>query len=142
MDRKEFIVTVYSKGIKPVLIIIILFYCGKFLYNALFQSGEERFIMLFIFALGFIILTIYLIKQLFKTFIIKLNLVLPEYVKLWVRISLKIFEYISPIVLGAIFYHFWKQDSVSAASAIALILIQNILEIIKAEKMSAKTKIE
>lgn len=134
MDRKEFLITVWKKGVKPILLIIIIFFCGKFLYNVFSESGSERFLTILIIGFGLLMLIAYLIGQLFKSLTKKLNSILPEMVKLWIRVIGKFLDYISPIILGMIIYHFWKEDWVIAAIVLGILLIQRIVEIFKEEK--------
>ncbi len=134
MDRKEFLITVWKKGIKPILIIGVIFFCSKFLYNIFAESGTERFVTILIVGLGLLMLTAHLIGHLFNTVTEKLKTLLPEQVKIWFRVIDRFLNYISPIILGAIIYHFWKEDWISAMIVLGIILIQRIQVIIKEEK--------
>ena len=135
MDRKEFLITVWKKGIKPILIIGVIFFCVKFLYNIITENGPERFATILILGFGLLILTLSLVGLLFETLTKKVKSILPHSIKLWFRIIGKFLNYISPIVLGMIIYHFWKDDRKTAAVILGVILIQRIQEIIKEEKL-------
>lgn len=134
MNRKEFLINVWRKGIKPILIFGVIFFCGNFLYHVIAESGTERFLTILTIGLGLLILTTYLIGQLFKSLTVKINAILPEPVKLWLRIIGNILNYLSPLILGIIIYHFWKEDWIMAAIVLGALLIQRIGEIIKEKK--------
>ena len=134
MNRKEFLITVWEKGIQPILLIGIIFFCLKFLFTVFTESGTERFVTILIIVFGLIMLTISLIGQLFKSFTEKLYSKLPESVILWLRIVEKFLDFVAPLLLGALIYHFWKEDWMSAAIVVGVLMVQRILDIIKEEK--------
>lgn len=139
MDRKEFMITVWKKGIIPVILLGLIFLCGKFLFNAFAESGIERIVMIFVLGLGVLMPTAYLIELVFKSWTSKLYAILPESFKFWVRVFQKIMKYIAPIILGMIIYHFWLEDWLSAAVILGVVLIQIIADIIRQErKLSPK----
>lgn len=137
MNRKEFLIAVWEKGIKPTLLIAVIFLSVKFLYNVITESGRERLVTILIIGLGLLILTTYLIGQLFKSLITRLNSKLPESVKLWLRISKRILDYVSPIILGVIIYYFWQEDWIMTAIVLGVLMIQRIAALIKEEKLAA-----
>jgi hypothetical protein len=112
----------------------------KFLYNVFSESGTERFVTILTLGFGLFVLIMYLIGLLFKSFTDKLNSIIPESVKLWIRALGKILNFMSPIILGMIIYHFWNEDWIMAAIVLTVLLIQRIVEITKEEK--SKTKLE
>lgn len=143
MNRKEFFITVWEflisvweKGIKPILLIGIIFFCIKFLFNAFTESGSERFVIIFALGIGLLLLTIHLIKMIFKSLTKKLNSILPESIKLCIRVIGKTLNYMSPIIFGIIIYHFWNENSIASVIILGILLIQRIGEIIKEEKLT------
>ena len=143
MNRKEFLLTLWAKGIKPVLTVIVIFFCGKFLYNVFDEDGTERAFVIATIELGLLILTLYLVGQLFKSLKEKINSLLPESIKFWLKVANKTLNYISPIILGAVIYHFWKDDWFVAAFVMGVLLIEKISDIIKEERHSkADTKVQ
>ncbi len=83
-------------------------------------------------------LTAYLIGQLFKSLITRIYSTFADSVKSWVRIIGKFLNYISPIILGMIIYHLWKEDWKTAAIILGILLFQRLTEIIKEEKQAIK----
>lgn len=134
MDRKEFLITVWKKGVIPVMLLGLIFLCGKFLFNVFAKNGAERIVMIFVLGLGVIMLTAYLIELVFKSLTRKLHASMPESIKSWISVLQKFSKYISPILLGVIIYHFWLEDWLSATVMLGVVLIQRIVEIIKRER--------
>ena len=134
MNRKDFLISVWRKGIKPILLVGIIFFCVNFIFNVFNESGTERFATIVILGFGLLILSIYLTNLFFTSLSEKINSLLPEQVKLWIRVIGKIIDYISPIILGLMIYHFWKQDWVIPAIVLGVLLLERIAEIIKDEK--------
>lgn len=98
MNRKEFIITGWKKIIIPILVIGIIFFCIQFIYNVFITSGTERFLTVLVIGFGLLMLIAYLIGNLFKSLSEKINAILPEPVKLWLRIINKFLNYLSPII--------------------------------------------
>lgn len=140
MDRKEFLKTVWEKALRPILLIAIIFYCVKFLYNVFIESGTARFVTILILGFGILLLTAFLLGQVFKSMVTRINAALPESIKLGTRIIGKFLNYISPIILGMIVYHFWQEDWKIAALVLSALLIQRFTEIIKEEKQTTMAK--
>ena len=139
MNRKDFLITVWRKGLKPILLVGIIFFCVKYILNVFTESGTERFATILTLGFGLLILSIYLTNLLFTSLLEKINSILPEQIKLWIRVIGKIMDYISPIILGMIIYHFWKQNWVMSALVLGILLLERIAGIIKDEK-KATTK--
>jgi hypothetical protein len=136
MDREEFLVTSWKKGLKPILLITLLIFCVFFLYKAVFENGAWRIITIALLGIGILMITANLLGELFKKAIQKIYSRLPDSAKLWIRIIRQIINYLSPIILGIIIYHFWMKDSISGVLVGGVLLIQRIAEIIKKEKES------
>lgn len=138
MDRKEFLITVWKKGLKPVLSAILLigtiYFCFSFLQNTFNENGIERFITLSIFGLVLFFATISLILLLLSSIISKIYLRIPERARLWIRIGSKLLSYIAPVIFGAVLYRFWQKDWMSASVFIILLLIQSFAKIVEEQK--------
>jgi hypothetical protein len=131
MYRKEFLKTIWRKGIKPTLLIVVIYFCVKFLINVFQDNETERFIIILALELGILFAIIYLIGFIFSSIISKINSKLPDSVKPWLKKITKVLNYIEPIISGIIFYQFWKKDWITAALLIGIILILRITEIIE-----------
>jgi hypothetical protein len=136
MDRKEFLLVVWKKGIKPTLLIVTIFFCVRFLYKDLTEGGTIRFLTALIIGFGLLTLIGSLVLLLFHSLTEKLNTFLPEPVKLRIRVIRKLLNYFTPIVLGIMIYHFWKEDWLMTATMFGVLLIQKTVELIKEEKQA------
>ena len=136
MDRKDFVIIVWKKGIKPILFLGVIFFCIKFLINLLTKNGPERFFTIGIIGIIIIYTVIYFLGILFKRATDYLFFKLSDSVKLWFRVISKTFDYITPILLGVLIYHFWKEDWIGVSIIIGIVLIERINNIIKEEKLA------
>jgi hypothetical protein len=62
---------------------------------------------------------------------------LPKIIKFWFRIIRELLNYVSPIILGIIVYHFWVEDWKITAILLGILIIQQISEIIKRERIKS-----
>ncbi|MEF3077378.1 hypothetical protein [Winogradskyella poriferorum] len=143
MNRREFfikvwntLISIWKKWIRPILLIGIIFLCVKLIFKAIVENGSERVVVIVAFVIGLVILTAHLMKILFNSFTKKLNSILPESIKFWLRILSKILNYISPVIFGIIIYHFWNENSIKTVIILSLLLVYKIGEIIKEEKLA------
>ena len=143
MNRRDFfikvwntLISIWKKWIRPILLIGIIFLCIKFIFNAIVENKSERVVVIVAFVFGLVILTAHFTKMFFNSFTKKLNSILPESIKLWLRILSKILNYISPVIFGIIIYHFWNENSIKTVIILSLLLVHKIGEIIKEEKLA------
>ncbi|WP_336127155.1 hypothetical protein [Mesoflavibacter sp. CH_XMU1422-2] len=143
MNRREFfikvwntLISIWKKWIRPILLIGIIFLFVKFIFKAIVENGSERVVVIVAFVIGLVILTAHLMKIFFNSFTKKLNSILPESIKFWLRILSKILNYISPVIFGIIIYHFWNENSIKTVIILSLLLVYKIGEIIKEEKLA------
>lgn len=134
MDRKAFLITVWKKGLKPLLLIAVIFFCLKFMYNVFMESGTERFLTLLILGFAVLWITADLLGRMFKSARTKMKTRLPESTKHWIRIMGKFLNYVAPLILGMIIYHFWQEDWKAAAFVLSILLMERIISIIREEK--------
>ena len=134
MNRKEFLITSWQKGLKPLLLVGVLVFCIKFLYKVIAESGTERMILIVLLGYGLFLLSIQLLSSLFQSVTDKFNALLPDSLKTGIRVILKILDYVSPLVLGVILYEFWKEDWITASIIMGALLVFRIAEIIKEER--------
>ncbi len=111
MDRKEFLIKTWYYLFRPIIIIIVLYFCIKFIDNSLTKNGSERFITIIV-AL-FIALTVlaYLISLFFKTIISRINSKLTENTRNILVIIAKLLNYIFwGCLAGAICYFCYHKN--------------------------------
>jgi len=143
MSRREFfikvwntLISIWKKWIRRILLFGIIFLCIKFIFNAITKNGSERVVVIFAFVIGLVILSGHFMKIFFNSFTKKLNSILPEYIKIWLRILNKTLNYINPVIFGIIIYHFWNENSIKTVIILSLLLVNKIGEIIKEEKLA------
>ncbi|WP_348717684.1 hypothetical protein [Tenacibaculum sp. 190130A14a] len=136
MNRKEFLIIVWKKILKPLIIVGILFFCGKISYSIFSNDKIKQFILLIIIGIGLLILISHLIEKLFNLLSENLSKAIPDTIKPSLRIIGKLFSYILPILLGMIIYHFGKEDWVTSSLILGALLIEKLKEIIKEEKQN------
>ncbi|PQJ15337.1 hypothetical protein [Aureicoccus marinus] len=67
MNRKEFLITSWQKGLKPLLLVGVLVFCIKFLNEVIAESGTERMILIVLLGYGLFLLSIQLLSSLFQS---------------------------------------------------------------------------
>jgi hypothetical protein len=126
MDRKEFLFTIWKKGLKPIILVLAIYFCISFIYQ-LFAEGISWNVMLLILSLAVLILFIELLVNLFSKIITNISARLPQKLMNWISLSIK---YFSAIVLALVIYLAWQKDWVGTAIIIGVLLIQKIIELL------------
>lgn len=133
MNRKDFLLKFYSRVIKPVLFVVIIWYCGKFALNVFTENGAERFVVFLLLALTVLCLFAYLLGSLFRAALKNLNSRLSPSAKQYWRVVERTINFIAPLFFGAVIYHFWMQDWIVASVILAIALFDAMSKIIKEE---------
>ena len=136
MDRKEFIITIWGKVLKPIILTYLLVFCVNFLLDALTFNGPERLIIILSVSMTITLGIAYLVRTLLQKQLDKSFNKLPSKTKQTLNIIVKISDYIAPIILGVTLYHFYNQDQKLAALIILFVLSERVVNIIKKEKMA------
>ena len=136
MDRKEFIIAIWKKVLKPIILTYILVFCINFLLDALTFNGPERLIIILSVSLTIIIGIAYIVRTFLQKQLNKVFNKLPNKIKQTLNIIVKISDYIAPVILGVTLYHFYNQDQILEVSVILLVLGERINNIIKKEKLA------
>ena len=136
MDRKEFIITIWGKVLKPIILTYLLVFCVNFLIDALTFNGPERLIIILSVSMTITLGIAYLVRTLLQKQLDKSFNKLPSKTKQTLNIIVKISDYIAPIILGVTLYHFYNQDQKLAALIILFVLSERVVNIIKKEKMA------
>jgi len=134
MDRKEFLITLWTKLFKPLIILGVLIFSVRFLIRIFTQNDTERLIAIIV--LGFIILSTfsYLLGFVFNKMVLAIKSRLSDQALNSFRIIGKIIDYLTPIVLGVLIYHLWIKDWIIASVFFIAMLINKIIEVVKQEK--------
>jgi uncharacterized membrane protein YbjE (DUF340 family) len=110
MDRKEFISTIWTKKIKPTIILLFLIYLCYFLYKAFSENNNERAVLFLIISIPLIILLIYLIKFILNNLKKRVETKLTYRIKFLLSSLRSTVELILSLAFGALLYHFWMTD--------------------------------
>lgn len=134
MNRKDFSLIVWNKGVKPFLIITLVYYCINFIYNIFNKDGSERFFTFLIIGISLFYVSISILNSTLTLLASKITYALPESLKKWIRIIINIIVYITPFITGVIIYYSWLKDKTGTIIMVSVILFQRIIEIIKEDK--------
>jgi hypothetical protein len=136
MDRKEFLKTLWYKFFKPLILLGVLIFSVRFLIRIFTQNDTERLIAIIV--LGLVILSslMYLIGVTFTSLKDSIISRLSEKTLNVLRILGKVLDYILPIAFGMITYHSWQEGATAAVGFFGVILILQIIEIVKKEKLA------
>ena len=134
MDRQEFLLILWRKLFKPALILIVIIYCGLFLYSAITEKGGAR--------LGLILLTaITLLSVIGALFGYWIDNELPVFWKKLpapIRKGLtffgKILNYASVVFFVLTMIQLWRNDWITGAVALAGFTIHRIIHLINSKK--------
>jgi len=141
MNRKEFLITLWKKAIKPIILLVVIVLCIRFLYNVFNESGTERFLVIFIFGYGALILIAYFLGIICKSILEKIKAILPKQVLFWFRLILKTLEIISPIIIGVLIYQLWVKDWILTAVLLGIMLVSRIKETINHKRQNGMNNI-
>jgi len=136
MDRKEFLLNLWRKWLKPILMIISVIICVIFVYRVFSENGSQRKISLLVVGIGAVMLIAQMFQTVFEKFITKIKQKLSPSVRYWMSICLMVIDYVAPIILGMMAYHFWKVDWFLTASVLTILIVNQVFKIIKENKVS------
>jgi hypothetical protein len=132
MDRREFTIQLWKRIVRPLIAVIVLFLCLRFLVPAVRENRE----ILIIITLGVIALAavLYLLGIVLRKLIEKINSALPNRVKFVLRVAGKTLEFLLLPALGIVLYRAWQEDKYWAALWVVILMFDRIGTIIKEEK--------
>ena len=136
IDRKEFIKILWLKVFKPLLLLGVLIFSLRFLLRIFTQNDTERVISIIF--LWFVILSTlsYLFGLILKKTINRIKSRLSEKSLQLLKMIGKVLDYILPIALGMIIYKFWQENNISTIGFFVALLIFQIIEIVRKEKLA------
>ena len=136
IDRKEFIKILWLKVFKPLLLLGVLIFSLRFLLRIFTQNDTERVISIIF--LWFVILSTlsYLFGLILKKTINHIKSRFSEKSLQLLKMIGKVLDYILPIALGMIIYKFWQENNISTIGFFVALLIFQIIEIVRKEKLA------
>ena len=136
MTRAQFLKQLWQKGIKPVFLIVAIYFCIRFIIDVFNNDGTAQFVTVLVLGLAFLFTLFYFIGLLFKFLAVKISTILPEHMKTMLKSIGKIIEYLVIPALAIIAFHFWQTDRKSGAVIVGFFLLQHVIVLVKGEKPS------
>ncbi len=136
MNRREFLLLVWTKFLRPILFIFIIIFCINFLIDVFKEGNFDNFINIgkLIILILLIYISIYFLNIFIELIRDKIYSILPDSIKQILQIFSKIISYILPFILGALIYHFWFENKPKAIVLVLIILNSKISNYNKSEK--------
>ena len=136
MNRREFLLLVWTKFLRPILFIFIIIFCVNFLIDVFKEGNFDNFINIgkLIILILLIYISIYFLNIFIELIRDKIYSILPDSIKQILQIFSKIISYILPFILGALIYHFCFEDKPKAIVLVLIILNSKISNYNKSEK--------
>lgn len=135
LNRNEFFDELWKKRLKPIVLLVAIILGIFFFVDVFAENGKARFIVLLVLGIGIFFLAMNLIGILFSNVLARIYARLSQQQKNGLKILGKVFSYLTPFVLGAIAYHAWSQDKTFVVVIMGYLIIKQIIEIIKNEKL-------
>lgn len=130
MERKEFLMIIWNKIFRPLIIIFTLYYCLSFVYNIFKYNGAERKLTFILLGIALLISLLYFAGKLFIFIVHRININLPPTVKKILNVIIQLLNYSMPLAIGALIYNLWISDWVYGAFFTTYLLIAELREII------------
>lgn len=130
MERKEFLMIIWNKFFRPLIIIFTLYHCFNFVYNIFKINGNERKFTFIILGIALVISSLYFAGKLFIFIVNRININVTPTVKKILNIIIQLLNYSMPIATGALIYHLWISDWVYGAFFTTYLLIVELREIV------------
>ncbi|MFY0603951.1 MAG: hypothetical protein JXQ93_08365 [Flavobacteriaceae bacterium] len=134
MTRKEFLVTIWKKAIRPVILVVSLYYSFLFLQNILANENNQRFIFFVIIIIISVNIALYLIQFLLAKTVTYFSNNLPKPAISLLKIIGEIITYLTPVAFAFLIYYAWSKDETLAFIILCFILISEIRRIILENK--------
>ncbi|CAL2078969.1 hypothetical protein [Tenacibaculum sp. 190524A02b] len=138
MNRKEFLIAFWGRIIRPLLLLIVVFYIAKFLFFVLKNDGFERSFVYFVVD---IFILIHLFRFIFKSLLLllfKIEIRIPSKLKFYLRIVGKFITPVISMFVGVLLYKMWLKDKMETVMMLVIMGIMNLREIYKEEKKKTR----
>jgi hypothetical protein len=136
MDRATFLLAFWKKGVKPILLVLAIYFCISFIYQVFIANGRARGLILLVLALAIILLLLELIVSLFIKINTALSARIPENLKIGLSL---IFKYVSPIILVVVIYQAWLHDWIGTVIIVSVLFVQKIISTLHERKVSKRS---
>ena len=87
-----------------------------------------------IFSLLLIYSAVHVFNIVLQKFSVKLESILPEKIKTWLKIIFELFGFFVPILCGMAIYHLWDKDKYTAIFWLGFLLVLKLFELTNKER--------
>lgn len=137
MNRADFLIQLWRRLFKPIIILIMIYFSIQFLIAIFRKNGTERLSTIIFLSLIIIYFLIYFLGKLLNKLKEKTISHLSDKAKVRMKIIGKLIDYFAVLLLGIILFKFWKEDIFLASILTAILIVDRIKVIIK----EVKTKV-
>jgi hypothetical protein len=107
MNRKEFLKTVWMKGVKPLVKLLLALYCLNFFYKVITEAGGERTVVILLLSISSFIILVHILDLIFKSLKAKLVSSIPQKYLYPIHNISQLLEYFVILAYGAFLYYHW-----------------------------------
>lgn len=135
MDRKDFLKQLWKRLLKPMIILIMIYFSIRFLIAVFRDNGTERFSTILFLSLIVIYFSIYFLGELISKLKVKVTSRLSDKAKFRMKVIGKTIDYLAVLLLGVVLYEFWKEDIFLASILTVILMVDRIKAIAKEVKI-------
>ena len=89
MSRKEFLETIWRKGVKPLVLLTLLAFSVQFFINVFREDSSERAVTLFLFGTAIFVLIVLIASITVSGIFLSLAEVIPPSIRFWIKMVIK-----------------------------------------------------
>lgn len=135
MDRKDFLKQLWKRLLKPMIILIMIYFSIRFLIAVFHDNGTERFSTILFLSLIVIYFSIYFLGELISKLKVKVTSRLSDKAQFRMKVIGRITDYLAVLLLGVVLYEFWKEDIFLASILTVILMVDRIKAIAKEVKI-------
>jgi len=140
MNRKIFLIELWNRYLRPVLLLIMAYFVVQFLIVMPQDNGADKYMRLAIMALVVLYALAYIFGKVLLKIMGSITIQISEKLKFKLRILGKIGAYMALLALGALYIKLWEKDAFIALVFILLHLIDKLNTIVKEERLKLKDR--
>jgi len=134
MNRQNFLIRVWRRLLKPIVLLIVGYYCVDFLISVFSENGSERLFTIAAFSLTILFLLVNLAGMLLSKMVDRIYSRLSEEAQLNLSSFTIIADYLALIGLGIVAYKLWLEDSLIVLAYVSFLIADKLLSIAKKDK--------
>ena len=131
---KEFLETIWRKGVKPLVLLTLLAFSVQFFINVFREDSSERAVTLFLFGTAIFVLIVLIASITVSGIFLSLAEVIPPSIRFWIKMVIKFIGYVAPIFTGALAYHLWLRVYKVPVAILSFLILEQFSRMIKQER--------